>query len=442
MTDTNSNDLPKLEDVIDDISRILDETGLNPSELTVAKYAKEGGKYDGRKLRRLGGFNAILDEAFRQDTAKDFRTVRHLARRRSYVNKLERKLGDWEALRQDVLHGMEAALTKVGPWPVSDLKKPALPEKIKKLRENGALISDIHLGLKVDSEEIPCNQYNWQIAARRLGKYTEQVASYKIEHRNECPQLRVMLGGDLGQGIIHMDDAGTDLITYQVIGIAYYITQMIDFWRHHYKKIVVECTPDNHMRLTHKGPDRSYSQKFDSFATMVHVMVQFAFRECKDVEFHVPKSAVTTFTACGHKMALTHGDTHLNSSNVGKHVPVEKIVDQVLRMNANVRDGKFYKAIFMGHVHVPMYLHMPECDTALVVNGTGSGTDGYAHGIGIHASSASQVMFEMTEKHAIGDFRKVDMGDADDEARYEEIIKPYEHGLEIDPMFGIKFPKK
>ena len=355
----------------------------------------------------------------------------------------ERKLMSLHEFRSDMVSDIMDAFAKLAPIKVSKLKKPKPQPHGKNARENCALLSDLHFGLRIDKEEMALgvgyiNEYNWEIGAKRLGKFTDQIASYKHEHRGECNQLRLCLGGDLGQGLIHADtDSGTDLIVYQVAGISYYLIQMIDYLRHYYNKVVVECTPDNHLRMMHKGPSRAFSQKFDSFATIIHMLVQAAFINIDDVEVNITKSPISTFNVLGHKFALTHGDTHIQVGNVGKHVDIGKIVNQAIRLNAGVADGKPYRAILLAHVHVPLYIPLPDTNTLLVTNGTGSGTDGYAYGSGYFTSAPAQVMWESTEAYPIGDFRVVTLGDADQKSEYAKIIYPYDYGLEVSKMLGI-----
>lgn len=435
------SNLPKLDDVISDIARVMEETGLSPADLTVGKYSRAGGNYDGRMLRRMGGFQAIVDDTWGDNIPKDFVTSRYLSNRRAHVSKLERRIGDIEYFNKSLVDSFERILKEVGPFNISKLDKPPLPKKEKKERVNLALISDIHLGLKIDREEVETNAYDWTVGARRLGKFAEQVASYKVDHRSECSHLRVCLGGDLGQGVIH-PDYGTDAITYQCFGITQYLISMIDYWRHHYDKVIVEFTPDNHMRMPHRGPDRNFSQKFDSFSMLgIALPLQTAFRSADDVVFHVPKSAITTFDILGHKFGLTHGDTHILSGNVSKTVDVKNIANQILKLNAAQADRRSYDAMLIGHVHTPLFMHLNETQTFLVINGTGSGTDGYAASNSFFRTKPHQLVMEVTKNHAIGDLRMVALDDADTEEKFEKIVPAYKYGLEISKS-GINFPNK
>ncbi len=421
--------LPKHEELQAALKEISQLVKKNVSQDAVVKAFR---KFDANPNAHLKNDGIILSNLLKK-------------KEKAYVARLEHKLGDWGALQQSIFDKFKEAFEKVGPIQVSALKKAPgkLPPQLK-IRENGALLSDTHFGLKIDKEEIETNEYSWEIAARRLGKFTEQIANYKKEHRDECPQLRLCLGGDLGQGIIHYDsDAGTDLITYQVIGISNYIIQMIDYLRHQYKTIVVECTPDNHLRLTHKGPNRATAQKFDNYSSMIHFTIQTAFRDAKDVIFHVPKSPITTFNVLGHKFGLTHGDTHISSGNVGTNININNITNQLLKLNASGVDNKQYAALLLGHVHTPAYLPvLPGTRTCLAINGTMSGTDGYASSKGFFTTTPTQILWETSSQFAIGDFRAVQLEDADTETRYEKIISPYRYGLELSKLSGIKFPTR
>lgn len=426
-----SPDLLNIEDIVSDIRNVANANNVKPEELDLTKYAKLGGKFDGRALRRLGGYNAIHAEAFAEETAEDIVTSRYLKRRRDYVSKLEREVADVSVWSHNLISSFEDLFKKMSPVQVSNVTKPAYKLTLSQNRANGVLISDIHLGLKISGQEVMTNQYDWNIASRRLGKLAEQVAKYKVDHRQECKELHVCLGGDLGQGVIHLTDSNTDLITYQIWGIVSYLTQMIDYWRGHYPRIVVHCTPDNHLRLPHKGPDRALAQKFDAFSAFIHMGLQLAFRDAPDVVFDVPKTAITTFYVLGHKFGLTHGDTHVNSGNVGQSVNVKSIVNQILRLNAAQLDGKNYDAFLLGHVHVPLFMHLNETRTQLIINGTGSGTDPYAESMGFFNTRPTQVIWESTDQYPVGDFRIVDLGDADGDSRFNDFIKPYDYELDF-----------
>lgn len=383
------------------------------------------------QIRSVGGVSAVRKAHYPEESV-DLPGRRAVAIRKSYVNKLEREAGDWRYYLDEVGRKIGEVLEE-NPIQVAKVKPVHFSKKPgDKPREVVAYISDTHFGLQIDPEEVPANRYNWQVAARRMGKFAEQVATYKIEHRGATPRLRLCLGGDLAQGIIHLNDAGTDLITNQVVGTADILTKLIDYLRNAYSEILVEAVPCNHLRLPHKGPDRATAQKWDAFSTMIHVMLQHAYRGTDQVKFNVPKTPWADFEVLGHRFFMTHGDTTLEVGNVGAKIDNERITKSVNSLNASVQ-GKRYKVVMVGHVHTPMTMLLKN-GVHLIVNGTGSGTDSFAQSLGIYDSFAVQTIFEATEDFAVGDYRMILLDDADENPRYEAIIKPWNHGLVLDKL--------
>ncbi len=420
-----------IDKIVDTIKSASDTLGVDVYDLTKAEVLESGvvSEWD---LRKLGGLAAIRKAHFPLRDAK-LSAKSGVTLRKAYVNQLEKIVGNQEYFNEEVVARIEEVLAKN---PIQVNKHPQKytykkPSKHDRPREIVAVISDTHFGLNIEKQEIVSNEYSWAIAARRMGKLAEQIATYKIEHRASTPRLRLCLGGDLAQGIIHLDDRGTGLITEQIIGSLSILVQMIDYLRGFYKEIVVECTPCNHLRLTHKAPGRATAQKWDSFATLLHAMLQTTYRAQKDVIFHVPKTPFTDFEVLGHRFFMTHGDTIINVGNPGNSLDVKRIAEQVNNLNSNIPVGeKKYEVVIVGHVHVPVRTAMSNgCD--LIINGSASGTDGYAQSIGIFGNNPVQTIFEATEEYPVGDYRQVRLADATYDTKYEKIIRPYNLSIEI-----------
>lgn len=385
-------------------------------------------------VRKLGGFAACRKASFPEPA--DLPGKRGVAIRKAYVSKLEREAGNFDYYLDAVAAKMGEVLAE-NPIKVAKVK-PLVFKALKddKTREVVAFISDTHFGLEIDNAEVPTNTYSWEIAARRMGKFAEQVASYKIDHRGSTPRLRLLLGGDLAQGVIHLDDAGTDLITNQVLGTVDILTKMIDYLRYYFKEIVVECVPCNHLRLPHKAPGRATAQKWDAFSTMIHGMLQAAYRETDQVVFHVAKTPYADFEILGNRFYMTHGDTVFEVGNPGTDISVKNITNKVNTLNANVK-GQRYSVVLIGHVHTPLCITLTRAGgVELIVNGTGSGADPYSQSIGYEASVAVQTIFEVTKGFPVGDYRKIHLDDASFDRRYESIVSPWNHSLELKKIGG------
>lgn len=417
---------PELVNLIaEEIKRVAALKVVDPYEITKADLLANTTKVTEWDLRKVGGLAAVRKAKIPQNL--DLGAKRAAQVNRSYVQKLERIVGDNDYLIDSLGKKIEDALAKF-PVKISSIKKSKfkLPKK-KKQREVVAMISDTHFGLKIDKEEIPYNKVDWQIAARRMGLLAEQIASYKSYHRDASPRLRLCLGGDLGQGVIHLDDSGTDLITYQYIGTTQILVQMIDYLRNFFTEIAVECTPCNHMRMVHRSPKRATAQKYNSYATMIHYTLQAAFRSAPDVTFNVPKTPWTDFEVLGHRFFMTHGDTVLETGNPSVAIPIKGLVEQINNLNANT-EGKQYDVVMVGHMHTPMKLKLKN-GVWFLMNGTGSGTDAFAQSIGFFNNDPAQIIFEVTDECAVGDFRVVSLDGADNNPEYEKIVKPYDYSL-------------
>lgn len=408
------------EQLCEDVVRVKKLVG--DADLTVVLYLKHG-KFTKHQLRKFGGLAAIAADIL-PPTLQDLGVVRGQHHRASYVSKLEKELGDREYFTKEITKKLEELFTKQPvvlnkPKPVIKFKHSSSSE-----RENVALLSDWHLGLEVFNDEVPSNTYNWKIGARRFGKMVDQISTYKIEDRQNSQRLRLCLNGDMGQGVIH-PEMGTDLIAYQIDGITKYLVQGVDYLRNFYKEITIETSPCNHMRIP-KVPDggSDMSQKYNSYATMVHMNLKSAFRNVPEVKVNIVKTPFTEFKVFDHLFFMTHGDSVLKTGNVGKTVEVGRLATHLLQIQSST-PGKHYACALWGHVHKPL-LTETDFGTTLVINGSGSGVDTYAQSIGYTANNPCQVLFESTPDYAVGDFRIIRLKDADKESRYEQIITPYD----------------
>lgn len=408
-------------DVVADIYRVADDAGIDPLTLSFKKYIAAG-RYKAKDIDACGGFKSIIRDSF-GPPERHYDIIAGQKARAAEIRRIGQIAGD----KEWVVRQLNAKLSTIAAGLKPEKQKYKFPKPRGFLRENIGVLSDTHFGLDIDIEELRHNKYDWSIAARRLAKYVVQLADYKLEHRQDCPQLRLCLGGDICQGIIHKDtDHGTEMIAHQIEGAAQMLVQAIDYLRKVYSRIIVETTPDNHMRLPFDGAGRSTGQKYNSFATMMHNQLQMAYRNVPQVTFHIVKSPYTDFEVLGHRVFLTHGDTVLSAGSPGKTIHIDRISKRVneIQVTAFSHDEKPYKAIIMGHVHVPVSTTL-DGGVELIINGTGSGLDPYARSIGITSNNPCQVIFEATPDYVVGDFRKVYLKDADNDTRFDKIITPY-----------------
>lgn len=414
-----------------EIVRVASELGKDPRSVSRDELLTRS-EVTSHDLYFLGGLAGLRRDAANCNAIApdaDAVAVRGVQLRNQYVSGLEKSANSNAyfagRLEDALVRAMERSpfvpSTPAGLWK----RVQSQPAK----RELVALISDTHFGLTVDPREVPGNAYTWQVAARRLAKVVDQLATWKPSRR-DATDLRLCIAGDLIQGAIHVISEGSlTLLTEQVHGTTQMLVQAIDYLRHHYRRIRIVCTPGNHDRHVHRG-GRASSAKWDGLATMVHTGLRYAFRQCEDVSIEIPRTPYGTFELVGGHLAyVTHGDTVTATGNLGRSINVEKITRQIYAIDASGVLPKPISVAMMGHVHVPAYTQLQNgCN--LVVNGCLSGTDPYAQSIGIFASHPAQVIFEATDAHPVGDFRILRLKDADADPRYDDIIVP--PSLELD----------
>lgn len=411
-----------LDHVLEEIVRVAEDQGVNPRVLTRSKFLPntEVTKHD---LETYGGFGKLRADAahvFGIDSHKDLPEARGVELRNNYVRKLERTVATADYLSDRLLSGMQEVFENnpvVLPKKSAKLKKPDQPERMLTL-----LWSDLHFGLDVDPREVYSSAFNWKVASRRMAKVCRQAALWKPEHRDETV-LQVVLNGDILAGVIHLSEANIKEIQEQIWGATAILAHSLNFLRQHFGEIRVLCLPGNHDRMTYRSSDRAIAQRWNSHAHSVFLGLKIWFREDESVQFDIPMSGMGTYeTPGGHLVFATHGDTEPTTSNVGKSFDVSKTTQSLLKVHAGDVFTKKMDVVLFGHWHQPSMFVLPD-GTTCIVNGALIGADSFAqNGAGFFNTMPAQVMFESVPDYPVGDFRVVQLRDADNDESLDEII--------------------
>lgn len=289
-----------------------------------------------------------------------------------------------------------------------------------------AHLSDMHYGLKVVPDELDgLNEYNNVVAARRTAMFIKQVAEYKPQHRDET-DLVLVINGDILHGLIHDTDNDVgDLITTQYANAVSILGQAISYLAQKFKSVRIYATPGNHERIMSKNnKSRVMAKKWDSYATFVYLTLREKFKDTKNVSIEIPKTPHVSFTVQNHRMFATHGDTGFTIGNVAKAINTKAIKEKINEYNNSdlANSGKF-KVFLFGHVHCAIN-HLLDNKSYVIINGSMSGIDHFAQGIGVVSNAPSQTFFESTKEYPVGDARIVLLSDADKDKSLDEIISP------------------
>lgn len=406
------------------LEEVAKQLKLSPQEIKPADYFNSKLKdiLTEWELRKLGGFKAAkniyfpIEKDLVLESASKFIKV--------HKTKIEKKYGKDIFLKQEFLELFKELLDK-NPLKVHKKIEINRPKNKKSTRSLVAHISDTHFGCNIAKNELNAlNEFNWSIAARRMGLLVEQIVTYKPQYRDQT-ELVIVINGDIIAGMIHDQEWGVDLLTTQFAGALSILIQAVSYCAQHFNQVRVVCTPGNHGRAMHKSStERATVHKWDSYENMIYVALREALKYHKNVSFQIPESPYAIVKIQDQWYLITHGDTVINVGNPGRSLNMRSINEQVNKINAHLLPGEHkFSGILVGHVHVPT-VQLMESGTMLLINGTLSGLDAYAQSLGIFNNQPTQTIFEVVPGHAVGDVRIIRLSNADHNSNFEKIIQP------------------
>lgn len=295
--------------------------------------------------------------------------------------------------------------------------------KTKTERALNIVISDIHIGSDVKSEETGVDNYGKIEESRRLAAVVKEVIDYKHQYRAET-ELNVLLIGDLIQNQLHDDRDGAPLAE-QIIRAIHLLSQALLQFSANFKKVNVHCVSGNHGRSMARHKSRAVNQKWDSHETVIAYALKTALKPQKNVTFYIPKTPYGAYEVFGQKVLYTHGDTFINPGYVGSVINTKSLEGQINKINASLNDNKEYKVFVMGHLHIASQTYLSNGAT-LITNGALISPDEYAVSIGVTESQIGQMLFESTPNYAVGDVRYIRVGSKEDKDKsLDSIITPW-----------------
>jgi hypothetical protein len=410
---------------IDGMKYLAKELGIKPNEITKAQFLELQGEVTDKALRKVGGWTVVKNRFF-PDEVEDLDLKYGSKLINSHKSRLEKQYGESRFFEKELFNAVKESLKKNPILVHAPIKASGKKEAAK--RTIVAAISDTHFGANISKEELSgLNEFTWTIAARRMALYMEQIADYKLAYRKDT-DLVVQLNGDIIAGQIHNQEWFVDLLTTQFSGTIHLLSQALSYLAQKFPQVTVVCTPGNHGRNVGKADKgRATTHKWDSYENMIYVSLrEILAQKHKNVKFIIPEAPFAVYKVQGHNIMQTHGDTVVNVGNPGHSLNMNSISNQINRVNNSdlIQAAEKIAVLSVGHVHVPT-TQLMENGCAIVVNGCLSGTDPYAQSIGIYTSNPTQVIFECTKEHPVGDIRMIQVKTADKNAKYDSIIKPF-----------------
>lgn len=219
----------------------------------------------------------------------------------------------------------------------------------------GALVSDVHMGEKIDPEEINgVNAFDPDICRRRMRRYFSAVCEIGLRWSSDtdCLGAFVAFAGDLVSGDIHDELRVTNALTSveQCVAVAEEICLGLKLILETYGRAHVVFVPGNHGRTTHKPTAKLYARL--SYDMLVGSMVAQRFADDKRITFQM-SAAKDQVTPIFRRIVLTtHGDKIGTKGGMGFAGPMLPIVRGAKKIDAQQAEiGRKPDLIQFGHYH-------------------------------------------------------------------------------------------
>ena len=245
------------------------------------------------------------------------------------------------------------------------IRKPKGKVRAASAQSMIAPLADTHIGDNVEADEmVGLNSYNIDIFNKRLYGWATQVLTLAELRRNsvEIDELVIPMLGDMISGDIHMELALTnnDHNMGQMIRGANLIAQALMFLAPHFDKVRVPCVVGNHGRMTRKPPMKN---KYMDWDYMLYQWVSVFCRNQKNIEFHIPKSFMTSVEVKNRNILVSHGD-FVNGAGSGTAISKGILnMRNILQFRKGLQDeiGKlrneeiglpeYFDSVLIGHFH-------------------------------------------------------------------------------------------
>lgn len=331
----------------------------------------------------------IVEELAAEEEGRDLR--RELSEVRSALRRAQRKLADKESklaeYTEAVYRAARDGLLAIGhPDPL-----PPVPKKDKRKSPEVALLhfTDWQLGKRTPS-------YNSDICERRVQSIVRKTVKLTEVQRADHPveKLRIMLGGDMIEnvGIFPGQAYEVDSGAFeQVFRAAALLEQSIRFFLGHYREIEVDEVIGNHGRLGKKG-DHPREDNLDAF------VYRIAREKIGDqggrVKWNVPEDFYAEVVEGEYRALLIHGD---QVKQWGGTFPGHGLLKKATAWKAGGIDFRF-KDLYLGHLHQPIMLQMPDGGLLRMTPSTESGSKYASEFVGAIGRPAQRLNFVSPSK--------------------------------------------
>jgi hypothetical protein len=412
------------------MKKVSNDLGVHPHQLKLSDLRDVQDNLTDWSLRPFGGLKGL--KLYFDPPVADHAT---LFEQKNLSKGSKSKLNKKEVEEYEKLLSSEI-LKKISPVKVKSYKPKSSGNKKEIKRHVVAMLNDIHIGLKVDKDEVDgINEFNFEIASRRIAMFIKEVCEYKHERRDSVERMHLLLNGDLIAGVIHgLLSRDLELLTHQTNGAIHILSNAISRLAENFKNVTVYFSTGNHGDLPtrREGGHRVTSQIYDSIEAQIFYAISAAHRKTKNVTFKCNKTTYMDIDLPSGRAIFTHGHIMFSKQlgNPGRNINVKGLSESIMKFNnGEKKKGRApVKLILLGHTHAN-FSFVTE-DGVKVYNAPSlSGVDSFAFQLGIVHNMIGQLVFESTDKYMFGDSRLVEVQEADKNSSLDKIIAPYNYDL-------------
>ena len=214
-----------------------------------------------------------------------------------------------------------------------------------------AMFSDTHWGEVINPEETHgFNQYNWQIARRRVAFYVDTIADL-VQNRlrgYDIPKLEFWMLGDMLSGMIHQELIATSDLNVMdaAFGGALLVAQVLQELLQVFPEINVIGVVGNHPRTTKKP---AFKEKYVNWDYVLYNLASIMLKDQENITWNFPKSFFTIHEVFPkQKFLITHGDTVLSYRGIPWY-GIEREINAFTTLMAS--QEIYFPYAVMGHFH-------------------------------------------------------------------------------------------
>lgn len=378
-----SSSQEKLNKVLDSIKKTALAYDVHPSQVTLSQIIKTCSDLTEWDIRGLGGLSNIKKSHFPM-TDKDLAVIREQSETSKYVRELEKKLGDKQLLKDQVLKGIENAIksSKVNKIKVA---KPPKASKSKKRMTMELMLSDIHFGKKTPT-------FNLQVARDRC---KQLVNTFMEEYERESKEFHIdkIILALIGDVIESYTMHGLESAKGCEFGNAEQIRWAIEILSEEVLEPIaklglpvdIPAVAGNHDRVEKEKTMSEPGKHYMSWAIYHALRMLMQAKGLKNVNFIIPEDSNCVIEVYGSNIIYEHGDNLKGTERRS----LEKLLgdrskqyDKVLHM---MRSGHWHEYLCLGR-------------GKFIINESLCGQDGYAKTMGFDSHSGQTINFYVETK--------------------------------------------